>query len=102
MLTAIWLTVANTIFNNSLRTLIPEYAPSINPQVVIDAGATGIRDVVSDGPVLYQVLSAYAKAIDNTFYISAASLAASLFFVWGTGWIDIRKKKVDSVPMAAV
>lgn len=102
MITAIWLTIANTIFNNSLRTLIPEYAPSINPQVVIDAGATGIRDAVSDGPVLYQVLSAYSEAIDNTFYISAASLAVSLFFVWGTGWKDIRKKKVYSVATPVV
>ncbi|KAK4208432.1 major facilitator superfamily domain-containing protein [Rhypophila decipiens] len=93
MLTAIWLTIANTIFNNSLRTLIPEYAPSIDPQTVVDAGATGIRSVVPDGPVLEQLLSAYSKAIDKTFYISSASLAVSLFFVWGTGWKDIRKKK---------
>ncbi|KAH7303301.1 major facilitator superfamily domain-containing protein [Stachybotrys elegans] len=99
MISAIWLTIANTIFNNSLRTLLPDYAPSINPQTVIDAGATGIRDAVSDGQVLHQVLSAYSEAIDNTFYISAASLAVTLCFVWGIGWKDIRKKG-DSISTA--
>ncbi|KAK1763360.1 major facilitator superfamily domain-containing protein [Phialemonium atrogriseum] len=97
MVTAIWLTIASTIFENSLRTLIVEYAPSVDAEVVINAGATGIRDVVPAGPVLTQVLAAYSKAIDNTFYLSTASLAASLLFVWGTGWKDIRKKKETSL-----
>lgn len=97
MVTAIWLTIASTIFENSLRTLIMEYAPSVDAEAVINAGATGIRDVVPAGPVLTQVLAAYSKAIDNTFYLSTASLAASLLFVWGTGWKDIRKKKETSL-----
>ncbi|KAK4168190.1 major facilitator superfamily domain-containing protein [Cladorrhinum sp. PSN259] len=100
MLTAIWLTIANTIFNNSLRDLIPKYAPSVDVQLVIDAGATGIRHVVEEAAVLREVLSAYSEAIDNTFYISAASLALSLFFVWGTGWKDIRKSGNNNLVMA--
>ncbi|RYP41575.1 hypothetical protein DL767_000917 [Monosporascus sp. MG133] len=90
MVSAICLAIASSLFTNSLQTLIPQYAPSVDPAAVIDAGATGIRRVVQAGPVLDQVLAAYSRAIGNTFYIATASLAAGLFFVWGMGWRDIR------------
>ncbi|KAI1410228.1 putative MFS multidrug transporter [Hypoxylon sp. FL1857] len=93
IVSAVWLAVASTIFTNSLESLIPQYAPSVSAADIIAAGATGIRTVVSGGPVLNQVLEAYSKAIDNTFYIAIASLGAAIFFVWGIGWKDIRHKK---------
>ncbi|OTA56069.1 MFS general substrate transporter [Hypoxylon sp. EC38] len=98
IVSAVWLAVASAIFTNSLSALIPQYAPSVSASDIIEAGATGIRNVVADDPVLRQVLEAYSKAIDNTFYIAIASLGASIFFVWGIGWKDIRRKKEDTPP----
>ncbi|KAI0812138.1 putative MFS multidrug transporter [Xylaria sp. FL0064] len=93
IVSAVWLAIASTILTSSLQSYIPRFAPSVDPATIIQAGATGIRDVVPDGLVLTQVLSAYSKAIDNTFYIAAVSLGAGLFFIWGMGWNDIRQKK---------
>lgn len=89
---AIIVTIADTIFNNSLKTEIPRYAPSVNAETVISAGAAAIRDVVSPKD-LQGVLLAYSKSVDHVFYL-AAGLAVGFFcFGWGLGWKDIRKKK---------
>ncbi|OJJ50764.1 hypothetical protein ASPZODRAFT_56036 [Penicilliopsis zonata CBS 506.65] len=89
---AIFLTFADVIFDNSLKTLIPQYAPSANSEAIIAAGATAFREVVSED-ALEGVLVAYAKSIDRVFYMAAAVGAASFFTAWGMGWKDIRKKK---------
>lgn len=72
--------------------LIPKEAPNVNPQLVIGAGATGIRDVVSVED-LPGVLTAYAKSVDRVFYMCAALGVLCTLCAFGTGWKDIRKKK---------
>lgn len=89
---AIFLTFADVIFSNGLKTLIPQTAPNVNPQLVIGAGATGIRDVVS-AEDLPGVLTAYAKSVDRVFYMCAALGVLCMMLAFGTGWKDIRKKK---------
>lgn len=89
---AIIITIADTIFNNSLKTAIPRYAPSVNAEMVISAGATAIRDVVSKKD-LPNVLLAYSKSFDNVFYFAAGLSFVFFCFAWGLDWKDIRKKK---------
>ncbi|KAL9607326.1 MAG: hypothetical protein Q9167_007752 [Letrouitia subvulpina] len=87
---ATFLSFAETIFRNSFGTLIPQYAPTVNPQSVIDAGATKFRKIVSRTD-LAGVLVAYAKSIDRVFYLAAAMGAGCFVFAWGMGWKDLRK-----------
>ena len=89
---AMFLTFASTIFTNSLKTLIPQYAPNVDPQIVIDAGASGFRKVVS-ATNLADVLVAYAKSVNRVFYMTASLASVCFVFAWGMGWKDIRKKK---------
>ena len=89
------LSFAETIFGNSFATLIPQYAPSVNSQSVIDAGATAFRDIVS-GSDLAGVLTAYAISIDRVFYMAAALGAGCFAFAWGMGWQNMRKQKAVS------
>ncbi len=89
---AVFLTLAQVIFSNSLHTDLPKYVPSVDPQVVIGAGATAIRDVVSAAD-LPGVLLAYSNGIDRVFYLAAAASVTSFFVAWGMGWKDIRSKK---------
>jgi len=89
---AVFLSLAETIFSNSFKTLISDYAPSVNGQSVIDAGATGFRKIVS-GADLAGVLIAYAKSIDRVFYLAAGMGVGCFVFAWGMGWKDLRKKK---------
>ncbi|KAF2493508.1 MFS general substrate transporter [Lophium mytilinum] len=92
---SIMLTSANTILNNSLKTKIPQYAPGVDVQFVVNAGARGFRKVLK-GAALEGVLHAYADSIDRVFYLSAGGACACFCVVWGVGWNDIRRKQVTS------
>ncbi|KAJ5085830.1 hypothetical protein N7532_010601 [Penicillium argentinense] len=89
---AVFLTFADVIFSTGLKSLIPEHAPNANAAAVVAAGATGIRDVVS-AEDLPGVLTAYSKSVDHVFYMAAALGAVCVFFAFGMGWKDVRKKK---------
>ena len=89
---ALFLSFSDTIFTNSLVTLIAKYAPAVNPQAVVNAGATGFRSVVS-GNDLANVLIAYAMSVDRVFYLPAGAAVGCFVFAWGIGWKDIRMKQ---------
>ncbi|KAK9310997.1 MFS multidrug transporter [Lipomyces starkeyi] len=88
---AVFLTLASTIFGNSLKSELPNYAPSVNATAVIAAGATGFRDVVTESQ-LPGVLKAYGISVDRVFYLTAGAGVACFCFAWGTGWKDLREK----------
>ena len=88
---AMFLSFGDTIFTNSLRSLLPQYAPNVDAQAVIAAGATGFRDFVK-GADLDKVLQAYAISVDRVFYLVAAAGVCCFIFSWGMGWKDIRRK----------
>lgn len=89
---AVLLTLGDTVFTNSLRSYILTYAKGVNPQAVIDAGATGIRTLITNPTLLAEVLLAYSKSIDRVFYLMVGCSCACFIFGWGMGWKDIRKK----------
>ena len=88
---AMFLSFSSTIFTNSLRNLIPQYAPGVDPQAIVDAGAIGFRNLVK-GDDLNNVLVAYALSVDRVFYLVSAAAICCFIFGWGMGWKDIRKK----------
>lgn len=89
---ATFLSFADVIFNNSLRTIIPQQAPDINVEAVIQAGATAFRSVVPASD-LQAVLNAYATSVDHVFYLAVGASCAAFLTCWGMGWVDIRKKQ---------
>jgi hypothetical protein len=88
----VFLTVAQTIFSNSLQDTIVQYAPGVDPGVVLVAGAAGIRSVVS-GQQLVGVLLAYSTSADRVMYLGAGLSVAAFCCAWGMGWKDMRKAK---------
>lgn len=89
---AVFLTFSETIFTNSLSTLIPRYAPDVNAGAVIAAGATGWRSLVSKDQI-EGILKAYAGSIDRVFYLAAGTSIGTMAFACGMGWVDIRQRK---------
>ena len=89
---ALFLSFSDTIFTNSLKALIPTYAPSVDATTVINAGANGFRRLIS-GSNLVNVLVAYAKSVNRVFYRTASAGVCCFIFTWGMGWKDIREKK---------
>ncbi|KAI1450516.1 major facilitator superfamily domain-containing protein [Annulohypoxylon stygium] len=86
----IFLTLYNTIFNASLKALIPQHAPDVDVQAVLNAGARHFRNVV-DPKDLYNVLVAYSESLDRVFYLVAGAAVGAFIAAWGMGWQDTRK-----------
>ncbi|MCJ1386604.1 hypothetical protein MMC17_009730 [Xylographa soralifera] len=96
---ATFLIVAETIFSNSLRTLITQNVPGINPDLLLGAGARSIRNLVS-GTQLSAVLKAYSTSFDRIMYLGVGIAVASFAFAWGLGWKDIRVEKKKNADAA--
>lgn len=80
--------------NHGIRKYLRQYSPNINPEVVIRAGATHMRQAVSTED-LPGVLQAYNHAITQTFYIAAAASAAATLAAFGMGWVNVKKLKTE-------
>ncbi|KAJ5246133.1 hypothetical protein N7468_001116 [Penicillium chermesinum] len=98
---AIFLTLGDVIFDAGLKSTIPKDAPNVDPAVVIGAGATGIRSVVS-GKDLAGVLVAYSKSVGYVFYMTAAMSVVMALCSLGMGWVDIRPKPKPAPEQAEV
>lgn len=88
---AIFIAVANSIFNNTLKNELTDRVPAMDAELVVDAGATGLR-AVAEGGELAGVLMAYSKAVDAVFYVVVATSLCMFVVSWGMGWRDIRVK----------
>ncbi|KAJ3519886.1 hypothetical protein NM208_g13944 [Fusarium decemcellulare] len=88
---AVFVSVANVIFNNKLHDELVSRLPHIDVDAVIDAGATGLRQVVS-GEDLPQALEAYSEGVSATFLLAVGASCAMFISSFGIGWKDIRKK----------
>ncbi|KAJ5636568.1 uncharacterized protein N7484_009881 [Penicillium longicatenatum] len=91
---AVFLTLANVIFDAGLKSLLPKDAPNADAAAIIAAGATGFRSAVSSED-LPGVLTAYAKSIDYVFYATAGLGVVMFLIAFGMGWKDVRKKKTS-------
>ena len=92
---AIFLTIAQSIFSDSLVSRLQVYAPTLNIDKILHAGASGFRDVVSEQD-LPGVLLAYSDSFDRVIYLALASSVGVVVFGLGMGWHDIRKKETAS------
>ncbi|KAK8042411.1 MFS general substrate transporter, partial [Apiospora phragmitis] len=99
---AVWLAFCDLIFTNGLRTLIPVYAPSVDPQTVIDGGARSLSAGADGGTAAEAlgILTAYTETVDRVFYFAAGLSVASFVLAWFQGFRDIRKKKGGQVSAA--
>jgi len=91
---SVFISAANAVFNGALKKDLEETLPNIDSQLIIDAGATGVRTVVSSKN-LPRVLDAYAAGVDQVFYLATAGAVLMFVFSWGMGWTDVRKKKEE-------
>ncbi len=90
---AIFLTFAETVFTDGLIKALSNFAPKINAETVINAGATAVKDVVPESSIA-GVLLAYNQAISHVFYLAAGAAVGTFVFCWGMGWKSVKKVKV--------
>ncbi|KAL2127090.1 hypothetical protein VTI74DRAFT_11335 [Chaetomium olivicolor] len=83
--TAVSISVSQTILQSSLPGLLAQYAPDLDADSVLHAGATNIRELVSPER-LPGLLVAYDKALRQMFYLPAACSAVACLVSIGLGW----------------
>ena len=88
---AVFLTVAQAIFSNSLHAHIAHDAPGVDADAIIAAGVRMVRKLVS-AEQLPGVLRAYSKAIDTVMYLGIGMSVSAFACAWGLGFKDIRKE----------
>ncbi|KAH8681864.1 major facilitator superfamily domain-containing protein [Xylariales sp. PMI_506] len=86
---AIFSSVAETIFTSSLAPALARYAPSVDPSLVINSGATELQLALSESE-LPGVLLAYNEAIVHVFYLQLATACCAFVTGWGMGWKNLK------------
>jgi MFS family permease len=100
---AIFLAVAQTVFENNLvsgvQTSIQGQHGQNIAQLVLQAGATGIRSLVSPAD-LPPVLVAYNSAITKTFYVGVGLASASIIGALLMEWPSVKGGDKENKPQA--
>lgn len=91
---SIFLTCAEIIFSSGLISGLAQYAPSVDAQAVISAGATAFRQFVEPEQVA-GVSEAFCLGVGRIYYLALGGAAATLFFCWGMGWRRVSKKRAQ-------
>ncbi|KAI1831427.1 hypothetical protein DTO006G1_7334 [Penicillium roqueforti] len=92
---AVFVSVAQNVFTNQLKTNMAQYAPDVDATEIIAAGATKFKSQVPKE--LYDVvLLAYNKALDQTFYVSVALSCFGILGVLGLEWLSVKGKNDDT------
>jgi len=92
---AIFLGIAENIFVSSLRDAITKYAPNVNSEAIVRAGATGLHKVVADVD-MPKVVLAFNDAVLTVFYLGIAGGAFAFLASFGMEWRSVKGKQVVS------
>ncbi|GIJ92467.1 hypothetical protein Asppvi_011449 [Aspergillus pseudoviridinutans] len=82
---AIGTSVGQTIFRSGIPGALAQYAPFVDPELVINTGATEIQQLVTPDQ-LPGLLRAYNEALTQIFFYPTASAAVAVLLAFGLGW----------------
>lgn len=88
---SIFLALCQTAFSNFLKHALTQYAPGLDPSVVIGSGATVVRANVPT-EFLGGVREAYNDAITRTYWLGFGAAIVGLGSSCGLGWTRIETK----------
>jgi hypothetical protein len=106
---AIFIAVAQTLFQNGMIDQLKSDNLGIDPNIFINSGASEIKDVLAGLgrlDALDAVLEAYMTGLRNTYYISVACAACAFLCTLGMEFKSVKhgpdgKKKEAAVPVMA-
>ncbi|KAK8175670.1 hypothetical protein IWX90DRAFT_498036 [Phyllosticta citrichinensis] len=76
---ALSVSAAESIFANRLLAALHSYVPDLNPEAILETGATQLRNI-SDGQTLLGILSSYMKGLEAAWTMGTA-LAGVAFII---------------------
>ncbi|KAK5195755.1 hypothetical protein LTR99_002280 [Exophiala xenobiotica] len=89
---ALFVSVAQNVFNNRLISELPTYAPGVDPEIVVHAGATSLATQIPPR-FLEGVQFAYNIALTDTWYISVAMASLSIIGAIFVEWKSVKGMK---------
>lgn len=94
---SIFNSVAQSVFYNKLQEYTVEYAPGLNPAIVLGTGATAIQSTIP-AQYLDGVRLAYNNALNRVMLIPAVIAAVGVIFGFTMEWRSVKKdkKKADA------
>jgi hypothetical protein len=90
---ALFVSVAQTLFQNGLKSSIEKNAPMLDAQVFLSSGATEIRHLLAEmhqEDKLEAVLQAYVDGLTHTYWITTASAIMAFVAVCGLEWRSVK------------
>jgi len=91
----LFLSFAQTTFSAGLLNALPKFAPGVLAKSVVDAGATGFREMVT-AKDLVGVVKAFNEAVNHVFWVITGCSVLVFCFSWGIGWKSIKKAKLTT------
>ncbi|KIW82936.1 hypothetical protein Z517_02179 [Fonsecaea pedrosoi CBS 271.37] len=86
---ALFVSVAQNIFNNRLMSEIPKLAPGIDPAIILHVGATSLKEQIPKA-ALAGVQTAYNTSLTQTWYIAVAMTCLQLIGAVFVEWKSVR------------
>lgn len=93
---AIFIAVAQSVFQNGLTDGVRTNAPGIPPEIFINGGASQVREILkSMGAEQFTtaVLEAYLQGLRYSYYITVACAGTAFLASCGLSWKKISKKR---------
>jgi len=101
---ALFIAVGQSVFSNGLVTGVAKYAPDLDPQLLLNTGATAIRSTLGKLGLedhIHQAIEAYVYALKDcyrvTVAVSGVAFIASCFFEWKSVK-KVQKSGAEAVP----
>jgi hypothetical protein len=94
---ALFVSVAQNVFSNKLISGIAQYAPGLDPKIVLTIGATNIQTYLAANKPQYLpgVIQAYNDALIKAFTVATAMAALSIVGAVTVEWKSVKGKKVE-------
>ncbi|KAF7318152.1 Major facilitator superfamily transporter [Mycena chlorophos] len=90
---ALFVSVGETIFSDTLVRGLIRAVPTVDPHMVLNTGATSLRSSPSVNPDdIDAVLRVYNSALAATFHLAIVLVGLSLFGALGMEWRNIRRE----------
>ena len=91
---ALFVSIGQSVFTNKLSEGLVKHAPSVDPKVILQTGATAIQKTI-DKAVLPGVTIAYNDALTQAFLVSAVMAAMTIIGSAAIEWKSVKGKKIE-------
>ena len=92
---AIFIAVAQAVFQNGLTEGVQKNAPGIPPEIFINSGASQVREILRTmhrEDLTEAVLNSYLQGLRYSYYITVACAAAAFVAACGLSWKKISRR----------